>query len=118
MLKLRSLALAAFAAVLVPMTVSPASAIPMGATLTNVKPPSLHIANGMLTGQLQQTNSCNKVQFILSPATIVPPIYGAYQVPIRKMGCVMLTNHWVTASVKAIGKAANVHAKNGNFNVK
>jgi hypothetical protein len=118
MSSLRSMATAAFAAALVGGSLSSASAIPPGATLTNVKPASLKLAGGMLTGLLQQTNSCNKVSFILSPTTIVPPIYGAYQIPYKKLGCVILNNHYVPASVRAVAKVVRVRAKNGNFVVK
>jgi hypothetical protein len=108
----------AFCAALLAGTVSAASAIPQGASLTNVKPANLKLAGGTLSGPLQQTNSCNKVSFILSPATIVPPIYGAYQVPVRKVGCVILNNHFVVATAHAAAKAVNVQAKNGSFPVK
>ena len=108
----------AFCAALLAATVSTASAIPQGATLTNVKAANLKLAGGTLSGPLQQTNSCNKVSFILSPATIVPPIYGAYQVPVRKVGCVILNKHFVVATAHAAAKAVNVQAKNGSFPVK
>jgi hypothetical protein len=108
----------AFCAALFAATVSAAAAIPHGATFTNVRPVSLKLAGGTLSGQLQQTSSCNKVEFIVSPATIVPPIYGAYQVPVRKTGCVILNNHLVLAKAPAVAKAVTVQAKNGNFPVK
>ena len=96
--------------------------IPAGATLTNAKGLAARrlLPNGAsLTGMLQQTSSCNKVQFLISPAMIVPPIYRAVQIPVRRMPCLMLTNHWVPASIK-IGPRlpfVTVQAKNGTTKV-
>jgi len=120
MRSLRSLAVAAFMAAAVICSSSAASAIPAGARLTDVKPGSLHIVHGpagnRLVGVLLQTSSCSRVTFILSPATIVPPIYGAYQIPTG--ACIAVIHKWVPVSVKAVAPTVRVRARNGNWVVR
>jgi hypothetical protein len=120
MRSLRSFAVAAFAATIILCTASGASAIPAGARLTDVKPGSLHIMHGpsghRLVGVLLRTSSCSRVTFILSPATIVPPIYGAYQIPTGT--CIAVIHQWVPVSVRAVAPVVRVRARNGNWVVK
>jgi hypothetical protein len=117
---LRSLAIAAFAAAAVVGTASGASAIPAGARLTDVKPGSLHIMHGpggnRLVGVLLRTSSCSRVTFLLSPATITPPIYGAYQIPTGS--CIAVIHQWTPVSVRAAAPVVRVRARNGNWVVK
>ncbi len=117
---LRSLAIAAFAAVALLCSASAASAIPAGARLTDAKPASLHIVHGpagnRLVGVLLRTSSCSRVTFILSPATIVPPIYGAYQVPTGS--CIAVIHQWMPVSVPAAAPTVRVRARNGSWVVK
>jgi hypothetical protein len=120
MRSLRSAAIAAFAAAAVLCSASSASAIPAGARLTDVKPRSLHIVHGpagnRLVGVLLKTSSCSRVTFILSPAAVVPPIYGAYQIPTGP--CIAVIHQWVPVSVRAVAPVVRVRARNGNWVVR
>ena len=117
---LRSPAIVALAAAAIIGTSSAASAIPQGATLTDVKAGTLHVVHSAdgnwLTGVLLQTSSCARVSFILSPATIVPPIYGAYQIPTGT--CIAEIHKWVPVRVKAAAPVVRVRARNGNWVVR
>jgi hypothetical protein len=120
MRSLRSFAVAAFLAAAILGTASGASAIPAGARLTDVKPGSLHIMHGpggnRLVGVLLRTSSCSRVTFLLSPATITPPIYGAYQIPTG--ACIAVIHQWMPVSVRAAAPVVRVRARNGNWVVK
>ncbi len=95
---------------------------PMGpAMLTNARRLAARrlLPNGAsLTGQLQRTNSCNKVAFQMSPATIFPPIYRAVQIASKRLGCVQVMQ-WLPAATQIPPRAkyVTVQAKNGTTKV-
>ncbi len=103
-------------------TAADTMAMPGAPTLTNARglaARSLLPRHASLSGMLQQTSSCSKVAFQMSPAKIVPPIYRAVQIPTRRMGCVMLSNHYVSASIPIAATLhfVNVQTKTGSVRV-
>jgi hypothetical protein len=102
------------------MMMKPAGA-PM---LTNAKSlraaKSMSPLNGAVSGQLEQTNSCNTVALQRAGGPDTEPTFRAVQVPVKKTPCLQVVT-WVTASAKlpaADAHYVNVVAKGGKTRVK
>ena len=99
----------------------PAAGAPM---LTNAKglraAKSMSPLNGAVSGQLEQTNSCNTVALQRAGGPDTEPTFRAVQVTDKKTPCLQVVT-WVTASAKlpaADAHYVNVLAKGGKTRVK